>query len=231
MATAFSRALAQLLDGSLRRVLWLSIAIAAGVFLALWGALAWTLAHAGLTSIGWLGRAIEAFGGLAAFLLAVILFPAAVTAVQTSFFVDRIAAAVEAKHYPGLPPPRAPSLGEQLRGALRFLGLAVGLNLLALPVYLFPGVNVVAFLALNGYLLARENFDAIAPRRLDPDAAALLWRRRRGRFLLAGCAFALAASVPIVNLAAAILAAATSVHLVEGLRREPPVEKGPVATR
>ncbi len=230
MTTAFSRALAQMFDGSLSRVFWLSIVIAAGVFLALWGAFAWTLAHTGLTAIAWIDRVVDVLGGVAAFVFAVILFPAAVTAVQTTLFVERIAAAVEAKHYPGLPAPRAPSLGEQIGGALRFLALALGLNLLALPVYLFPVVNVVVFLALNGYLLARENFDAVAPRRLEPDAARRLWRRRRGRFVLAGCAFALAASVPFVNLAAAIFAAAASVHLVEGFRRERPDEPGPPAT-
>jgi len=39
----------------------------------------------------------------------------------------------------------------------------------ALPLYIFvPGVNLVLFYGLNGYLLGREYFAMVAMRRLDP---------------------------------------------------------------
>ena len=221
MIAAFARALSQLVESPLRRVLLLSLALAAAVFAALWAAIGWLLVHTAISKIGWVDTALDVFGGVAALALSLILFPAVVTLVQTNFLLEPVAAAVEARHYPGLPTPRAPPLREQIVSAARFLALAIGLNLAALPLYLVPGINVVSFLALNGYLLARENFDALASRRLDPDAARQLWRRRRARFVLAGCAFALAASVPIVNLAAAIFAAAASVHLIELYRHQP----------
>lgn len=222
MLDAFSRALGQIFERPLRRILWLSLAIALAVFVALWLGLEWALAHLAVSSTGWIQSAFAWLGRAGALILAIILFPAAVTAVQTTFLIEPIAAAVESKHYPALPAPRRAPLGEQVGAALRFLALAVGLNLAALPLYLVPGINVLAFLLLNGYLLARENFDALASRRLEPGAARRLWRERRARFVLAGCGFALAAAVPVVNLAAAIFAAAASVHLVETFRRETP---------
>jgi len=192
------------------------------VFVALWLGLEWALGHIAVSSTGWVQTAFAWLGRAGALILAIVLFPAVVTAVQTSFLIEPIAAAVEAKHYPGLPAPRRAPFAEQAGAALRFLALAIGLNLAALPLYLVPGINVLAFLLLNGYLLARENFDALASRRLEPGVARRLWRASRARFVLAGCGFALAASVPVLNLAAAILAAATSVHLVEAIRRDAP---------
>jgi uncharacterized protein involved in cysteine biosynthesis len=222
MLDAFARAIAQLFDRSLRRFLWLSLAIALAVFALLWLGLEWGLALLAASTSGWVRTAVDWAARAGALVLAIVLFPAAVTAVQTTLLVDGIAAAVEARHYPRLPAPRVAPFSEQAAAALRFLALAIGLNLAALPLYFVPGINVVAFLALNGYLLARENFDALAARRLEPDAARRLWRGKRARFVLAGCAFALAASVPVVNLAAAIFAAAASVHLVEAWRGQTP---------
>ena len=41
----------------------------------------------------------------------------------------------------------------------------------ALVLLLVPGINVVAFLFANGYLLGREYFELVAFRHLDADAA------------------------------------------------------------
>src|SRR5262249_31708823 len=57
-------------------------------------------------------------------------------------------------------------------------------------------------------------FDLVALRRLDGVAATALWRERRGRWLLAGVAIAALLSLPIVNLAAPLVAAAFMLHLV-----------------
>jgi uncharacterized protein involved in cysteine biosynthesis len=103
--------------------------------------------------------------------------------------------------------------------ALRFLGATIALNLLVLPLYFVPLVNVVAFAAVNGYLVARESFEAVAPRRLDAAAMDRLWRLGRARFWAAGAALALVMAIPVLNLAGALLAAAAMTHLVEEARR------------
>jgi uncharacterized protein involved in cysteine biosynthesis len=106
-------------------------------------------------------------------------------------------------------------LSAALVSGLRLLGLTIALNLLALPIYLLiPAINLFLFYLLNGYLLGREYFDLIALRRLDGVAARALWRERRGRWLLAGTAIAALLSLPVVNLAAPLIAAALMLHLV-----------------
>lgn len=224
MIAALAKSLAQLREPSLRRLLLLSIALALATFLALlaglWFALPWLAALLPATAPGWLKTAVEIVTGLGAVILSIVLFPGVVTAIQTSFFVDRVCAAVEARHYPALPPPRAPSFVEQAVLALRFIGLVIGLNLVALPFYFVPVLNAMVFAAVNGYLIARENFDAVAPRRLDAESRRRLWRKRRLIFWVAGAVFALLMTIPFVNLAIAIFAAAAMTHLVETSRRE-----------
>jgi len=224
MPTAFFRAVAQLAEPSLRRLLLLSLGLALATFAALltglWFALPLLVDLLPSAAPGWLRRAVEVIAGAGALVLSIVLFPAVVTTIQTSLLLERVCSAVEAKHYRHLPAPIAPPVIEQLAMSLRFLGAAIGLNLLALPIYLVPGLNAVLFVALNGYLLGRENFEAVAPRRVAMPERRALWKRRRLRFWVAGGLFALLMAVPFVNLAAAILAAATTTHLVEAERRE-----------
>ena len=223
MIRALARAASQLPEPKLRRLLLASLALAAGCFCvllaALWLALPWIGGLLPQSSPHWLRVAVEIVTGAGAVLLSIVLFPGVVVAIQSGLMTDRVCAAVEARHYPGLPEPRSQPVGEAVVLALRFLGATIGLNLLALPLYFVPVVNVVAFAALNGYLVARESFEAVAPRRLDGPAMAGLWRARRARFWAAGAALALVMAIPVLNLAGALLAAAAMTHLVEEARR------------
>jgi uncharacterized protein involved in cysteine biosynthesis len=167
---------------------------------------------------------VDVLGGLAAVVLTFVLFPGVVAAIL-SLFADRIIGAVEARHYPHLPPPRPQPLSEQVAIAARFLAVVVALNLAALPLYLIPVVNALVFYGLNGYLLGREYFEMVAPRRLEKEQRRVLWRRRRLGFVLAGVAFAFLSTLPLVNLLAPVLAAAAMTHLVESYRR--PLALGP----
>ncbi|HEX3500575.1 MAG TPA: EI24 domain-containing protein, partial [Stellaceae bacterium] len=97
--------------------------------------------------------------------------------------------------------------------------LGIALNLLALPAYLLlPGLNLVLFYALNGWLLGREYFELVALRRLDAGEVRLLWRAHRLRLVAGGAAIAFLLTLPLVNLAAPLIAALFMLHLVERLR-------------
>ena len=101
---------------------------------------------------------------------------------------------------------------------MKFVLVAVALNVLALPVYLLSTVFApLVFFALNGYLLGREYFEMVALRRVDLAAALALRRRYLGRLWLVGAGFAFLMTVPIVNLVTPVLATAIMVHLFTGL--------------
>jgi CysZ protein len=220
MIPAFAKALGQLGDPAFRRPIGWSLALAALVFAVLWLAIWFVLTHTAISELRWIDMTVDVLGGLAAVVLTFVLFPGVAAAIL-SLFAERIIAAVEARHYPALPPPRQQSLSEQITTALRFLATVVALNLLALPLYLVPVVNALVFYGLNGYLLGREYFEMVAPRRLEIAPRRVLWQRRRLGFVLAGVAFAFLSTLPLVNLLAPALAAAAMTHLVESYRRAP----------
>ena len=59
------------------------------------------------------------------------------------FLLEDVAVAVERRHYPGLPPPRRQPFCEVLSAALRLGLLAIAVNLLALPFYFWPAINLL----------------------------------------------------------------------------------------
>jgi uncharacterized protein involved in cysteine biosynthesis len=222
MPTALLRAFAALPTPPLRRTVLLSLAIAIATFAFLALGAAVCLDNArwfGWAPLNWL---VDLFGVLAVLVLSWLLFPALVTLVM-GFFLDGVAAAVEARDYPGQPPARRAPVREIVATTLRLMGLTILLNLLALPLYILaPGINLFLFLALNGYLFGREYFEVVALRRLDTMAVRALRRRFGGYVFLGGVVIAGLFALPLVNLVAPVIATAFMVHVFQALSaREP----------
>ncbi|HTS92829.1 MAG TPA: EI24 domain-containing protein [Stellaceae bacterium] len=197
-----------------RHALIFSIVGAVAVFVLLLLGVNYGVSWARVSDHWWFRWPIEILGNLAVLGLAWLLFPGVATTIL-SLFLEPVLRRLESQHYPTLPPSLGMSFGASLVSGLRLLGLTLALNLLALPIYLLiPAINLFLFYLLNGYLLGREYFDLVALRRLDGVAAGALWRERRGRWLLAGTAIAALLSLPVVNLAAPLVAAALMLHLV-----------------
>lgn len=213
MLTPFTLALGDLTLPAMRGALFRSLGLAVLLFVALLAGLGWLLAHAALTGMAWLDWTVDILGGAAALVGAVLLFPTATVAILP-FFLDPVAAAVEARHYPTLPPARPASLAAQTWAGVRLALIALALNLLALPFVLFvPVVGIALYLVVNGWLMGREYFELAALRRLDLSDARAARRRASGRAWLAGIALAAIGLVPFGNLLVPLLGAATFVHV------------------
>lgn len=235
MLGALTKAIAQLSDPPVRRVLKQALAASFALFLVLWLLVGLALAWGGgefslwlelqgvddfwVGLVQWLAGA-AAVGGV--LIVSFLVFPAVVGLVMT-LFLDRIARAVEARHYPELAPGREQPVGEMLADAGRLALITVVLNLLALPLYLvalfIPGMNLILFYGLNGYLLGREYYELVAVRRLDSQGVRRLWRERRGRLFVAGIVIAIILTIPIVNLLAPVVATGFMLHVFEAIRR------------
>ena len=218
-------AVGQMGDLRFRRVLWRGVALAAALLLGL-TVILWRLA-AGLAGdgvtlpwfgeVGWLGDALG-WAVLVAALAGSVVLMIPVAAAIVSLFLDDVAAAVEAAHYPGLPAVGGLGLGESLRDSGGFLALVVGANAVAVVFYLLLApLAPVIFVALNGFLLGREYFQVAAARRFGRAGAARLRRRHRGQIWLAGCLMALPLSVPLLNLVVPVVGAAAFTHMVHRL--------------
>ena len=224
----FGRALTQIGDPRFRAVLWKSLGLTllalALVFWATMLALGWLLPDT--VTLPWIGEvgfvddlASWAAVGLMLVLSVVLMVPAAAGVV--GFFLEDVAEAVEARHYPALPPARTPGVRQQVGDALRFFGLVVGVNLVAVVAYLaVPPLAPFAFWAVNGFLLGSEYFRLVAQRRLPRAEAEALWRRHLWRVSIAGTAIAVPLSVPILSLFVPMLGVAVFVHQFRRLAPE-----------
>jgi uncharacterized protein involved in cysteine biosynthesis len=235
MFAALGKAVAQMFDPAFRGVLLRALLTSAVLFIVVWAAAWFALSWVGdmlsdwiaardlegttVTVLQWILGALSVTGIVVASFL---LFPATTTVIL-SFLLDDIAAAVERRHYPGLPRARNQPVMEVARGALAFAGVTILLNLLALPLYLLlffvPPLNLFVFYGLNGYLLGREYFELVAVRRLEVAIAGRLRRRYRGKVFMAGVIIACLLSLPLINIVMPIVATGFMVHVFEGVRR------------
>ena len=200
----------------------LSLGLAVLTFAVLWLAVAAALYNTAFFDWRPLNWLVDLLGGLVVLVLSWLLFPAVVTLIM-SFYLERVAAAVEALDYPGRDPPRRQPIAETMAVMLRLTALTLVLNLLALPIYLvIPGINLFLFLALNGYLFGRGYFEVVALRRLDAGEARAMRRRFAGRIFLGGVVIAGLFALPLVNLVAPVIATAFMLHIFEALPRPVP---------
>ena len=220
MIKAFSRAIGQLGDPAIRRIVWIGLIGAAGVFVFLWTGVGVLLTETTFFQTGWLDRAVDILGGLATLVVTVLFFPAVATAIL-GFFLEDAAEAVERRYYPLLPAPRHQSVEEIILSSAKFLAVMLALNVLVLVFLLVPPVFPFVFYAVNGYLLGREYFEVVALRRHDPAAVKELRRRHRGQLFLAGVIIAFLLTLPLINLIAPVLATAVMVHLYSSMTASP----------
>lgn len=225
--TAARRAAANLAEPEFRSAFWKSIGLTLVVLIGLWFGLRylfeWLLWPWMVTMApdlpgwaeawsSWFGVAAGVAAGIAlAAGLALLIAP--VTAIIAGMFLDDVAEIVETRDYPGEGAGTALPLVRAAVLSLKFFGIVILGNLLALMLLLVPGVNLVAFFVVNGYLLGREFFEFAAMRFRWEDEARALRRRHSGTVLMAGFVIAGFLAVPLLNLATPLFAAALMVHL------------------
>jgi len=219
--SSFLAALGQLSDRRFLRVAALGIALSLALLVGFSAGAVWLIAGASPESltlplvgeVRWVG---DLLGWGAALLMAglSVFLMVPVASAFSGLFLEDIADAVEARHYPALPPVARLPLWETFVGSVNFLGVVIAVNLLALVFYVFTGPLIpVVFWALNGYLLGREYFEMAATRRLGRAGAKALRKRNAGKVWLAGTLMAAPLSLPLVNLLIPALGAATFTHL------------------
>lgn len=219
----FFKAMAQFGDPRFRRVLWraiaLTIALLYGTFIAFTLLLGWLLPDSWNLPFGWeISTAFVSIGAVIAMIMLSFFLMFPVASVFVGIYLDEVAEAVEAQHYPHLPPVTPLPFMDALADSLRFLALFVAANLLALGVYFLSTIFApFVFWAVNGFLLGREYFQLTAARRLGVEGARNLARANFGTIWLAGILMAIPLSIPLVNLIVPILGAATFTHLFHRL--------------
>jgi CysZ protein len=219
MFSSATSALAQMFDRKFQGVLWLGVAGTIGLFLALWLGLWWAVLYVPDFDLSWLHDVLLIVSTFLVF-IAFILMGAPVAQMFASIFIDRVAAAVEAKHYPQTTQGGGATFGGLLVAGLSFTAVSLVLNLLALPLQIASaGIGTVVLLFVNGYLTSRTFFELAALRHLDARDARSLRRKHRVRLFLGGALISFLAMIPFVNFFAPLFGAAMMTHEYNKLAR------------
>ena len=206
------RAVSQLDDPVFLSVLLRSFALSLLAFLALVAGCVWLLQD--LVGHGsWLGWLAGALGGVGGVLLAVWLFVPAALLIAT-LFLNRVAAAVERRFYPGLPEASGAPIAEQAWDGVALGGQVLVLQIVSLVAsFLLPGVGFVLGWCITGWAIGRGLFVGVAMRRMTRPQALSYYAGRRVAVLVLGICLALASSVPGLNLLVPVVGIAAMVHV------------------
>ncbi|MBE7635802.1 hypothetical protein GUA87_03040 [Sneathiella sp. P13V-1] len=212
MISAINKAIMQFSDPAFRSVILKSVMFS---LLALVLTFIVVLQLAGLIPSSdweWVNTMVGWLSGVGAFFVALFIFPLSMSAV-IGIFLDDIADAVEDKHYPNDPKSREIPLWSSVWDALKFFAVIVLCNILALPLYFIPGINLFVYYILNGYLLSREFFQQVAVRHHEMSVVSKLRRIGGMELFLTGALMAFGMTIPILNLIVPIIGTAAMVHL------------------
>lgn len=220
MIGALFRALGQLFDPRIVTLVGACALLSVACFVGAWFGIDWLLVTA-MPESGWAQTLAAWFGGLATVVAAWFLFPT-LTIAFVGLFLESVARAVEAKHYPDLPKPPGLPFFSGVGASLRFLAVVLVANAFLLATLLVPPVSAIAYFVVNGWLLGREYFELVALRRVAPATARDLRRAHGSELLGTGILFTCLLPLPPLNLVIPILATATMVHRFEQWRRALP---------
>ncbi|MEO9530567.1 sulfate transporter family protein [Roseibium sp.] len=216
MFQAASRAMSEVFEPEFRAIFWKMLGFTLGVLLVIWIALQGLVANFVELPYGWMETALSVLTGIGAvFALGFLIAP--ISALFAGLFQDDIADIVDRKDYPGDSPGRALPFAQSVGQTLKFTGIVILGNLFALLLLLVPGVNLVAFFLVNGYLLGREFFEFAAMRFMPPAEAKAFRKARGGTVFVAGLVIAGLLAVPILNLVTPIFATIFMLHLYKHL--------------
>ena len=220
--SAISKTLSQLFSPPFRNVLWKSLGLTIALFIGFWlilqasyGAFLAPL----LVDYAWVSTMLAWLLG-AGLVLGMGFLVAPVSSVFAGIFLDEIADEVEARHYASDPQGKPLQLAESIGITLRFFGLVVVGNLIALILVLFLGLGVLIFFLLNGYLLGREYFQFAALRHHSLEEVTLMQKRFGSEIFVAGLAIALVLLIPIINFLTPLFAGALMVHVFKNIEHK-----------
>ncbi|WP_428647874.1 sulfate transporter family protein [Roseibium sp.] len=231
MFQAATRAMSQVFEQPFRAIFWKMLGFTFAILVVIWVVLQGVVSHFlgvaatewgdGSSWISWAEWSISILTGIGAvFALGFLIAP--ISALFAGLFQDDIADIVEARDYPGDRPGKALPVAQSVGQAIKFTGVVILGNLFALLLLLIPGINLIAFFVVNGYLLGREFFEFAAMRFLPPAEAKAFRKARSGTVFLGGLVIAGLLAVPILNLITPIFATIFMMHLYKRLAARQP---------
>ncbi|WBU64412.1 EI24 domain-containing protein [Paracoccus aerodenitrificans] len=156
---------------------------------------------------------VLSWGSLALFPVLGFFLMAPVAAAFSGLYAERVSARVEALHYASRQGVES-DFWDGMLESLAVMGLALLIGIVSLVATPFLGPFApVLFYGANGWLLGREFFQMAARRHLSDPEATWIRQRNAASATILGIMIAFALTVPLLNIAVPVLAAASFTHL------------------
>ncbi|MBR1944888.1 MAG: EI24 domain-containing protein [Alphaproteobacteria bacterium] len=212
MFSELKKAFKDVFSNKIRGLIVGAVLLALVVFAVLFSGFSYALSFLPLSDMPKVQKIAEAFGYIVFFIMSLMLFPSVVTFVS-GFFIDSVVDRMSAQN--NIHRLRNVPLSESLivSGAVAVKGIVLSSFLIPATMILglIPFVNflpVVLYYILNGRLLAREYFFAVALRYMEKQKAEDLFNRYHIYWARAGIMIAVLMTVPIVNAISPLVAMA-----------------------
>lgn len=202
-----------------RAVLWKVLALTVALLILAVAVLHYVIVSYVHLPYPWLQAVASVLAGLG-LVVASIFLVAPISALVAGFFVDDLAEKVEREIDPGSAPGRALPILRSVGLSLRFAVISLAVTILALILLIIPGINAIAFVAANTYLLGRQYFEFAALRFHPAGEADALRRRHWPTIMLAGLCIAAFVAVPVLNLLTPLFGTALMVRVHKRLAGE-----------
>ena len=212
-------AIREIVSPPFRHVLFKSLAMTLAILVLIWIGLDKLALSYVLISHPFLQTLIGYATGAGLFIF-LAFFIGPISVIVSGVFLDNLADIVEHDLYDEKERGQAIAVSQAIIMGLRFAIVSASINLLALLLLLIPGVNAVAFVLANAYLLGREYFLFIATRFL-PLAQALEMRRAYAfKLFIAGLFIAVFVAIPGLNVLTPLFGVAFMSRVYQKLARQ-----------
>ncbi len=163
-----------------------------------------------------LGWTVSILGGLATVYFAGPIISGLMPLVA-GLLQDRMASAIECKHYPNLPTGNKLNFWTEIRHDIGFTLYSLLWNILLLIISLIP-FGIIYVIHKNAKLLGREFFESVGGRHIGKPAAKILVDNNRGAVYRNGLIIATLTYIPLVNLFVPFYATKLMVHLFQKIK-------------
>ncbi len=214
----FKKTITSLKKANLLGLMFICAALAISVVLLAVGIVTWSTDHLVNLEKGWLDSLVNWLVAAVTGVGGWFMLPA-LTVLIAGAFQEKTISLVERSHYPDKMRKEEPQFWPDVAHDVKFTLLALFLNVLILPFYLF-GIGFVLSVALNSYLLGREFFEGAAGYHLGKGKAKSLIPNNKGAVYGGGLVITLLTLVPVANLIVPIFAIVWMVHVYHGLPKK-----------
>lgn len=215
LSKALGRGFRDMFSGSFMAYAVMSFVISIVVLILLTFSINRIFALTDFVETGWLDTALDWIASIGGAIVAWFLFPICIPLIA-ALFQERLAEKIEKKYYSDT--CYQSKWTPAMLAGVKFVCLALLLNIIALPFYLIPLLGTVLYYWLNAYLISRECFNLVGYRILPPKESDQLRKTINAPLIGFGVLLVIGTHIPLLNFVMPLIAVLVATHYFHLIR-------------